>query len=165
MFPEKCFGCESYLTIPRPSSDSFSRSTLVHRPCKNNLRSQLIICRNLTTGNPSVNLCRWQSWCWMAACVMCLWTVPVRVSVWLWLWVCVICSVLVLFFFYVCYTRFSMPGRGCCVGSVASVLLACWASCRTGMLHSGHTFLTSNHLMRHLGGKKLIWISEWVVLN
>lgn len=99
VFPEKCFGCESYLTIPRPSSDSFSRSTLVHRPCKNNLRSQLIICRNLTTGNPSVNRCRWQSWCWMAACVMCLWTVPVRVSVWLWLWVCVICSVLVLFVF------------------------------------------------------------------
>lgn len=50
---------------------------------------------------------------------------------------------------WVCYTRFSMPGSGCCIGTGASALPACWASCRTGMLHSGHTFLTSNHLMRH----------------
>jgi len=53
-----------------------------------------------------------------------------------------------------CYTRFSMPGRGCCIGTGASMLPACWASCRTGMLHSGHTFLTSNHLMRHLEESK-----------
>lgn len=52
------------------------------------------------------------------------------------------------------YTRFSMPGRGCCIGTAASVLPACWASCKTGMLHSGHTFLTSNHLMRHLGERR-----------
>lgn len=52
------------------------------------------------------------------------------------------------------YTRFSIPGRGCCIGTGGSVLPACWASCRTGMLHSGHTFLTSNHLMRHLRKEK-----------
>lgn len=48
------------------------------------------------------------------------------------------------------YTTFSIPGRGCCIGTDGSVLPACWASCKTGMLHSGHTFLTSNHFMRHL---------------
>lgn len=48
------------------------------------------------------------------------------------------------------YTRFSTPGRGCCVRTVVSEVPCCWASCKTGMLHSGHTFLTSNHLMRHL---------------
>lgn len=51
------------------------------------------------------------------------------------------------------YTRFSIPGRGCWMGAGGSVLLACWASCKTGMLHSGHTFLTSSHLMRHLRWK------------
>lgn len=52
--------------------------------------------------------------------------------------------------FIIRYTTFSIPGRGCCMGPGASMLPACWASCKTGMLHSGHTFLTSSHLMRHL---------------
>lgn len=52
-----------------------------------------------------------------------------------------------------CYTRFSTPGKGCGTGAGGSVLPACWASWRTGMLHSGHTFLTSSHLMRHLGDR------------
>lgn len=55
---------------------------------------------------------------------------------------------------FVCYTTFSIPGRGCCVGPAVSALPACWASCKTGMLHSGHTFLTSSHLMRHLGPRQ-----------
>lgn len=55
----------------------------------------------------------------------------------------------------VCYTTFSIPGRGCCIGTGGSGLPACWASCKTGMLQSGHTFLTSNHLMRHLWGKQI----------
>lgn len=63
------------------------------------------------------------------------------------------------------YTRFSMPGRGCCIGTGGSVLLACWASCNTGMLHSGHTFLTSNHLMRHLGGRKELEISGMLYVH
>lgn len=47
------------------------------------------------------------------------------------------------------YTMFSAPGRGPC-GGPRSCLLCNWASCRTGMLHSGHTFRTSSHLIRHL---------------
>lgn len=47
------------------------------------------------------------------------------------------------------YTMFSAPGRGPC-GGPRSCLLCSWASCRTGMLHSGHTFRTSSHLIRHL---------------
>lgn len=46
------------------------------------------------------------------------------------------------------YTMFSAPGRGPC-GGPRSCLLCNWASCRTGMLHSGHTFRTSSHLIRH----------------
>lgn len=49
----------------------------------------------------------------------------------------------------VSYTMFSAPGRGPC-GGPRSCLLCNWASCRTGMLHSGHTFRTSSHLIRHL---------------
>lgn len=56
------------------------------------------------------------------------------------------------------YTRFSIPGRGCWMGAGGSVLLACWASCKTGMLHSGHTFLTSSHLMRHLWETRTRWV-------
>lgn len=55
---------------------------------------------------------------------------------------------------FVCYTTFSIPGSGCWMGPVVSMLPACWASCKTGMLHSGHTFLTSSHLMRHLGDRQ-----------
>ena len=47
------------------------------------------------------------------------------------------------------YTTFSAPGRGPC-GGPRSCLLCNWASCRTGMLHSGHTLRTSSHLIRHL---------------
>lgn len=78
-------------------------------------------------------------------------SVPVQVSVW------VMGCVTVVYCkrgFWVCYTRFSIPGRGCSIGTVASMLPACWASCKTGMLHNGHTFLTSNHLMRHLEERK-----------
>lgn len=78
-------------------------------------------------------------------------SVPVQVSVW------VMGCVTVVYCkrgFWVRYTRFSIPGRGCSIGTVASMLPACWASCKTGMLHSGHTFLTSNHLMRHLEKRK-----------
>lgn len=56
---------------------------------------------------------------------------------------------------FVCYTTFSMPGSGCCMGPLVSMLPACWASCKTGMLHSGHTFLTSSHLMRHLEDRQV----------
>lgn len=56
------------------------------------------------------------------------------------------CSSLIL---VVSYTMFSAPGRGPC-GGPRSCLLCSWASCRTGMLHSGHTFRTSSHLIRHL---------------
>lgn len=49
----------------------------------------------------------------------------------------------------VSYTMFSAPGRGPCRGP-RSCLLCNWASCRTGMLHSGHTLRTSSHLIRHL---------------
>lgn len=49
------------------------------------------------------------------------------------------------------YTMFSAPGRGPW-GGPGSCLLCSWASCSTGMLQSGHTFRTSSHLMRHLGG-------------
>lgn len=55
------------------------------------------------------------------------------------------CSSLIL---VVSYTMFSAPGRGPC-GGPRSCLLCSWASCRTGMLHSGHTFRTSSHLIRH----------------
>lgn len=48
----------------------------------------------------------------------------------------------------VSYTMFSAPGRGPW-GGPRSCLLCNWASCRTGMLHSGHTFRTSSHLIRH----------------
>lgn len=51
------------------------------------------------------------------------------------------------------YTMFSAPGRGPC-GGPRSCLLCSWASCRTGMLHSGHTFRTSSHLIRHLEDEK-----------
>lgn len=60
-----------------------------------------------------------------------------------------------------CYTTFSMPGRGCCIGTGGSGPPACWASCKTGMLHRGHTFLTSNHLMRHLWGKEQKKMRSW----
>lgn len=56
------------------------------------------------------------------------------------------CNSLVL---VVSYTMFSAPGRGPCRGP-RSCLLCNWASCRTGMLHSGHTLRTSSHLIRHL---------------
>lgn len=46
------------------------------------------------------------------------------------------------------YTMFSAPGRGPC-GGPRSCLLCNWANCRTGMLHRGHTFRTSSHLIRH----------------
>lgn len=48
----------------------------------------------------------------------------------------------------VSYTMFSAPGRGPC-GGPWSCLLCNWASCSTGMLHKGHTFRTSSHLIRH----------------
>lgn len=56
------------------------------------------------------------------------------------------CNSLIL---VVSYTMFSAPGRGPCRGP-RSCLLCNWASCRTGMLHSGHTLRTSSHLIRHL---------------
>lgn len=55
------------------------------------------------------------------------------------------CNSLIL---VVSYTMFSAPGRGPCRGP-RSCLLCNWASCRTGMLHSGHTLRTSSHLIRH----------------
>lgn len=48
---------------------------------------------------------------------------------------------------------FSAPGRGPWGGPWSCLLWSC-ASWSTGMLQSGHTFRTSNHLMRHLGRKK-----------
>lgn len=47
------------------------------------------------------------------------------------------------------YTMFWEPGRGPCGGPGSGFPCSC-ASCSTGMLHRGHTFRTSSHLMRHL---------------
>lgn len=52
------------------------------------------------------------------------------------------------------YTMFAAPGRGSWGGPGRSCLLWSWASWRTGMLQSGQTFRTSNHLMRHLGERE-----------
>lgn len=47
------------------------------------------------------------------------------------------------------YTMFCEPGSGTCGGPGSGFPCSC-ASCSTGMLHRGHTFRTSSHLMRHL---------------